>query len=52
MEFDKARVYTVTATVVLTMNGEDFTFTKDLSLDVLDADALVYIGIDASHYNE
>lgn len=52
VEFDKARVYTVTATVVLTMNGEDFTFTKDLSLDVLDADALVYIGIDASHYNE
>ena len=52
VKFDKARVYTVTATVVLTMNGEDFTFTKDLSLDVLDADALVYIGIDASHYNE
>ena len=26
--FDKARVYTATATVVLTMNGEDFTFTR------------------------
>ena len=30
----------------------DFKALKDISLDVLDADKLVYIGIDASHYNE
>ena len=47
-----ARVMTVTVTVVLTLNGEDYTFTKDITLDVLDASKLVYIGIDASHYNE
>ena len=47
-----ARVMTITVTVVLTLNGEDYTFTKDITLDVLDASKLVYIGIDASHYNE
>ena len=47
-----ARVMTVTVTVVMTLNGEDYTFTKDVALDVLDASKLVYIGIDASHYNE
>ena len=47
-----ARVMTVTVTVVLELNGEDYTFTKDIELDVLDADSLVYIGIDASHDNE
>ena len=33
-------------------NGKEYTFTKTIDLDVLNADALVYIGIDASHYNE
>ena len=32
--------------------GNEYTFTKTVGLDVLDADSLVYIGIDASHYNE
>ena len=49
---DKARMTTITVTVVLEQNGKEYTFTKDISLDVLDADKLVYIGIDASHYNE
>ena len=47
-----ARVMTVTVTAVLELNGEEYTFTKDIELDVLDADSLVYIGIDASHDNE
>ena len=52
LTFDVAKVYNLTATVVLTLKGEDYTFTKELALDVLNADDLVYIGIDASHYNE
>jgi hypothetical protein len=33
-------------------DGKEYTYAKDITLDVLDADKLVYIGIDASHYNE
>ena len=47
-----ARVMTVTVTAVLTLKDKDYTFTKDVTLDVLNASKLVYIGIDASHYNE
>ncbi len=49
---DKARLMKITVTVVLEQDGKDYTFTKDIELDVLDANELVYIGIDASHYNE
>ena len=49
---DVARVMTVTATVVMEQGGKEYTFTKDLTLDVQNAEELVYIGIDASHYNE
>ena len=52
VSFDTARVYKVTATVVLEQDGKEYVFTKDITLDVLNADDLVYIGIDASHYNE
>ena len=48
----KARVMTVKITAVIEQDGKEYTFTKDVALDVLDADKLVYIGIDASHYNE
>ena len=47
-----AKVMTITATVVLEQDSKEYTFTKDIELDVLDADALVYFGIDASHHNE
>ena len=47
-----ARVMTLTVTAVLTLNDKDYTFTKDVTLDVLNASKLVYIGIDAAHYNE
>ena len=49
---DKARVTTVTVTAVVEQGGNEYTFTKTVELDVQDADKLVYIGIDASHYNE
>ena len=49
---DMARVMTVTVTVVLVEDGIEYTYSKDISLDILDASQLVYIGIDASHYNE
>ena len=52
ISFDTARVYKVTASVVLEQDGKEYVFTKDITLDVLNADDLVYIGIDASHYNE
>ncbi|MBQ9459354.1 MAG: S-layer homology domain-containing protein [Oscillospiraceae bacterium] len=46
------KVMTVTATIVLVQNGKEYIYTKDVTLDVQKADKLVYIGIDASHFNE
>ena len=48
----KARIMTVKITAVIEQDGKEYIFTKDVTLDVLDASKLVYIGIDASHYNE
>ena len=48
----RARVMTITVTVVLEEDGIEYTYSKDISLDIQDASKLVYIGIDASHYNE
>ena len=48
----RARVMTVTVTVVLEEDGIEYTYSKDITLDIQDASKLVYIGIDASHYNE
>lgn len=47
-----ARLTTITVAVTLTQNGKEYTYTTDITLDVLDAERLVYIGIDASHFNE
>nr|WP_140397529.1 S-layer homology domain-containing protein [Flavonifractor sp. An135] len=47
-----ARVMTITVTVVLVEDGIEYTYSKDISLDIQDASKLVYIGIDASHLNE
>ena len=49
---EMARVMTITVTVVLVEDGIEYTYSKDISLDILDASQLVYIGIDASHLNE
>ena len=48
----KAKIMTVTVTAVVEMDGVEYSFSKDIELQVKDSDALVYIGIDASHYNE
>ena len=49
---ESAKVTTITVTAVVELNNVEYTFTKDITLDVQDADRLVYIGVDASHYNE
>ena len=49
---DVARVMNVTVTAVVELDGVEYTFSMDVELDVQDASKLVYIGIDASHYNE
>ncbi|MEJ5965157.1 S-layer homology domain-containing protein [Flavonifractor porci] len=48
----EAKVMTITVTAVLMRGDVKYTYSKDVTLDVMDADKLVYIGIDASHYNE
>ena len=47
-----ARVFTVQVTAVVEQNNKEYTFTKTIELDILDADSLVYIGLDGSHHNE
>ena len=47
-----ARVETITVTVTMVLDGEEYTYSKDITLDILNADDMVYIGIDAAHYNE
>ena len=49
---ETAKVMTITVTTVVSLNDEEYTFTKDIELDIQDADQLVYIGLDGSHYNE
>ena len=48
----EARLTTITVAVTLVQDGKEFTYTSDITLDVLDAARLVYVGIDASHHNE
>ena len=48
----QARLTTITVTVTMTQGGMEYTYSMEVTLDVLDAEQLVYIGIDASHYNE
>ncbi len=49
---EKAKVTTITVTAIVEQDGKEYTFSMDVELDVQDADKLVYIGIDAAHYNE
>jgi len=48
----KAKVQNISVEAVLTLNSVDYSFVKDLELDVRDANKLVYVGIDGSHFNE
>ena len=47
-----AKLTTVTVTAIVEQDGTEYEFTMDIELDVQDANKLVYIGIDASHFNE
>ena len=47
-----AKLTKVTVTAVVEQDGVEYTFSMDVTLDVQDSDKLVYIGIDAAHYNE
>lgn len=49
---ETAKVTKITVTAIVSLEGEEYTFTKDIELDIQNADKLVYVGIDASHYNE
>ncbi len=49
---ETAKVMNVTATVYIEQGGVEYVYSMDLTLDVMDAEDLVYIGVDASHYNE
>lgn len=50
--FTAAGRVTVTVFAVITINGKDLEFSQRLELNVRESDKLVYVGIDASHYNE
>ena len=47
-----AKLTKITATAIVEQDGEEYTFTMDITLDIADSTKLAYIGIDAAHYNE
>lgn len=47
-----ARVMTVTVEAIIEQGDKQYTFTKDIELDITDSNAIVYLGIDGAHYNE
>ena len=49
---DTAKLQTVSVEAVIELDGKEYTFTSSIQIDVQDSSKLVYIGIDASHYNE
>lgn len=49
---DSARLQTVSVEATIEQGGNEYTFTGSIQIDVQDSSKLVYIGIDASHYNE
>lgn len=49
---DSARLQTVSVEATIEQGGKEYTFTGSIQIDVQDRSKLVYIGIDASHYNE
>lgn len=44
--------FKMTVTAVMIVEGQEKSFTQDIELHVRDSEKLVYVGIDASHYNE
>ena len=49
---ETAKLTKITVTAIVSLDGVEYTFTMDVTLDVQDAEKLAYIGIDAAHYNE
>lgn len=47
-----AKKTTITVTVVVEMEGKEYTFSAAVDLDVQDVSSLAYVGVDASHNNE
>ena len=47
-----SKLTTIAVTVVVELNGKEYTYSSSVELDVLDEASLGYIGIDASHGNE
>lgn len=43
---------TITISAVFSLNGAEKEYTRCVTLNVRDSEKLVYVGIDASHYNE
>ncbi len=50
--FTQPGIYTLTVTAVISQNGKDAIYTKDIEVNVRDSAKLMYVGIDASHNNE
>lgn len=50
--FTQPGIYNVTVAAVISQNGKDTTYTKDIEVNVRDSARLMYVGIDASHNNE
>ena len=50
--FTQPGLFTVVVTAVVSQSGNDVTYKKEIEVDVLDSEKLVYVGIDASHDNE
>lgn len=50
--FMQPGIYTISVTAVLSLNGNETAYSKDITLNVRDSEKLVYVGIDASHDNE
>lgn len=48
----KAGKQNITVKATMIIEGQEAIYTKDIELMVRDAEKLVYVGIDASHYNE
>ncbi len=50
--FAQPGVFTIAVTAIISQNGKDVVYNKEIELNVRDSEKLVYIGIDASHDNE
>ena len=50
--FTKAGKKTLVLTALISQEGKELTYSKELEINVTDSDKLISVGIDASHFNE